>query len=311
MKHLVVGPEGHGVTVYAQQLAVAVGAPVIREIKFDATGDTPLPVAEHESLHITFTDHLFGSSPGEAVASLLNRVAERPFSLSLHDIPQLQEGKERFERRRRAYEEIAAAATLVTVNSRSEAAFFDKTAVDPEIIRLPIPRVDSAFNPQAGTVGILGFIYPGKGHEDIIAALEGSEYQLRFLGGVSAGHEQWAKTLQEDAEITGWLSDEQLAKEAGKISVPVCAHRHYSASGSLMTWLGAGRNVLASDSPYTREIAQWLPGRITLVQAGQWREAIEQFEPQQLETPIYGWKEVGDLWRQAWSRAGLLDREAK
>ena len=42
--------------------------------------------------------------------------------------------------------------------------------------------------------------------------------------------------------------------------MPVCPHRHFSASGSLMTWLGAGRKVLVTDSDYAREIDAWLPG---------------------------------------------------
>ena len=39
MKHLIVGPAGHGVTEYALGLARATGAEVIREETF---GDTPL-----------------------------------------------------------------------------------------------------------------------------------------------------------------------------------------------------------------------------------------------------------------------------
>lgn len=307
MKHLVVGPEGHGVTVYAQQLASAVGADVIRETTFgDAHAPDKLNADSDEPIHVTFTDHLFGSSPAEAAENVLRRAAGRPFSLSLHDIPQAQEGHERFERRRPAYEKLAAAATLTVVNSHSEGAFFRGTPTTPVVIRLPIPRVDSPYQPQPGTVGVLGFIYPGKGHEDVIAALVGSDYNLRFLGGVSAGHEDWAEALTAHAEITGWLSDAELASEAGKIAVPVCAHRHYSASGSLMTWLGAGRTVLASDSPYTREIAEWLPGRITLVRPGQLRAAIDNFTPEHIDPPDYGWDRVARQWQKQWRKAGLM-----
>ena len=289
-------------TVYAEQLAAAVGAEVIRMEMFNPAETPDLG----EPVHVTFTDHLFGSTPDEAVRAVLNYIADRPLSLSLHDIPQPQEGYERCVKRRAAYEKLAAAATLVTVNSHSEAAFFDGTATDPLIIRLPIPRIDSPFRPEPGTVGILGFIYPGKGHEDLIAALTGTGYRLRFLGGVSTGHEEWARSLARHADITGWLTDEELAEQAGRIEVPVCAHRHYSASGSLMTWLGAGRNVLASDSPYTREIAAWLPGRITLVQPGQWQDAIAAFNPRQMDPPNYDWADVAEQWRSAWMQAGLI-----
>ncbi|MEX3504991.1 glycosyltransferase family 1 protein [Corynebacterium sp. LK2510] len=292
MKHLIVGPDNHGVTAYALALAHHTGADIVR--------GGPLPDGP---IHVTFTDHLFGPTPDAAVDALLTTLGPRPFSVSLHDVPQPQEGAERFARRAPAYRRITAAATLSVVNSAHEASFFDG---DVDIIRLPIPRIDlPAVDMIPYTVGILGFLYPGKGHEDLIAALRGTEYRLRFLGSVSRGHEAWADSLATHAEITGWLSDKQLALEVARTEIPVCAHRHYSASGSLMTWLGAGRTVLASDSPYTREIDQWLPGRITLVSDGQWREAVDTFVPRTVEPPRYGWPEVAAAWKERWAACGL------
>ena len=300
MKHLIVGPAGHGVTAYALQLAAAVGAgedDIIREPEF-TTAELP-----DEPVQVTFTDHLFGPSPDRAVDRLLQRVGQRPLSVSFHDIPQPEEGEERFTRRAVAYRRLADAADVPVVNSRHEATFF---AGDAAVIRLPIPVIHSDFSPEPGSVGILGFIYPGKGHEDMIAALRDTNRRLRFLGSVSAGHEAWARDLAAHAEITGWLSEEDLAREMGRIEVPVAAHRHFSASGSLMTWLGAGRNVLASDSTYTREIDQWLPGRITLVENGTWRQAVEGFIPRTMQPPQYGWSEVATGWRKAWATCGLI-----
>ncbi|WKD57154.1 hypothetical protein CAPI_02950 [Corynebacterium capitovis DSM 44611] len=295
MNHLIVGPSTHGVTAYALALAEAVNAPVLREETFS---DNPLPSGP---VHVTFTDHLLGPSPADAVDALLARLGDRPFSISLHDIPQPEEGEDRFSRRAAAYRRVADAATLAVVNSRHEASFFDG---DPTVIRLPIPRIESTFDPVPGTVGVLGYLYPGKGHEDLISSLGGS-HTLRFLGSVSPGHEDWAKRLAPYAEITGWIDDAQLAVEMGRTEVPVCAHRHFSASGSLMTWLGAGRTVLATDSAYTREIDEWLPGRVTLVADGDWAAATEAFEPQVVEPPVYGWVEVAEEWRKAWAACGL------
>lgn len=297
MKHLVVGPAGHGVTEYALALAQASGKEVIREETF---GTEPLP---HEAIHVAFTDHLFGATAQEGVDTLLARVGPRPLSVSVHDVPQPQEGEHRFATRSAAYQRLAQRAALVGVNSQHEAQFFAGTAV--AVIPLPVPVVESTFAPEPGTVGVLGFIYPGKGHEEIIAALEGSGRELRFLGGVSPGHERWARGLEQYATITGWLEPKQLADEMGRIEVPVCAHRHFSASGSLMTWLGAGRTVLASDATYTREIDAWLPGRITLVANGAWREAVEAFEPKVVAPPQYGWAEVAAAWEDAWRLSGL------
>ena len=287
MKHLIVGPAGHGVTEYALGLARATGAEVIREETF---GDTPLA----GPVHVTFTDHLFG----DTAERLLARI-DGPLSVSLHDIPQPEEGAERYARRARVYRELVEKADVAVVNSNHEASFFD---AETSVIRLPIPVIDSPFNPEAGTVGVLGFLYPGKGHEDLIAALP--DRRLRFLGAVSRGHETWAENL--DAEITGWLSDAQLAAEMGRIAVPVCPHRHFSASGSLMAWLGAGRTVLVRDSDYAREIDAWLPGRVTLVADGGWRDAVDRHVPEQLDPPRYGWAEVAERWEETWRLAGLM-----
>lgn len=289
MKHLIVGPAGHGVTEYALGLARATEAEVIREETF---GDSPIT----GPVHVTFTDHLFG----DTAERLLARI-DGPLSVSLHDIPQPEEGAERYARRARVYRELVEKADVAVVNSNHEASFFD---TETSVIRLPIPVIDSPFNPEEGTVGVLGFLYPGKGHEDLIEALPDSK--LRFLGAVSQGHEDWAKRLARHAELTGWLTDAQLAEEMGRIAHPVCPHRHFSASGSLMAWLGAGRTVLVRDSDYAREIDAWLPGRVTLVGDGGWREAVDRHEPKQIDPPRYGWAEVAQLWEETWRFAGLM-----
>lgn len=307
--HLVVGPDGHGVTEYALALAAVADAPAIREEEFSSA---PLPAG---FIHTTFTDHLFGPSPDEAVGSLLTRVGGRALSVSFHDIPQPEEGEERFARRAPAYLRLAQACLdsggVAVTNSDHEAHFFRSRGVDVSVVRLPIPRIDSSFAPEPGTVGVLGFLYPGKGYETLIDDLAGTDYRLRFLGSVSSGHENWAEGLLRraadaglDAEITGWLTDDELAAEMGCIAVPVCAHKHFSASGSLMTWLGAGRHVLATDSDYTREIDAWLPGRITLVDpaaTGGWRAAVDAFsEPGPADPPSWTWDDVAAQWQTLW-----------
>lgn len=297
MNHLIVGPDGHGVTEYALGLARATNATsVIREETF---GSAPLPEGP---IHVTFTDHLFG----DTAETLLARLGDRPFSVSLHDIPQPEEGEGRYARRAEIYRTLASAADVAVVNSEHEARFFSAGASAPAVIRLPIPVIHAPFAPEDGTVGVLGFLYPGKGHEDLVAALP--EATLRFLGAVSAGHEEWADRLVasgRNVELTGWLTNDELAGEIGRIAVPVCPHRHFSASGSLMTWLGAGRKVLVTDSDYAREIDAWLPGRVTLVEEGGWRDAVEKHVPEQLDPPRYGWSEVANLWEEAWHSAGL------
>lgn len=300
--HLIVGPANHGVTAYALSLAEAVGdEEIVRETELTDTELPPGPV------HVTFTDHLFGPDPDSAVDHLLKRTGTRALSVSFHDVPQPEEGAQRFQHRARAYRRLAAHAWVSVVNSQHEADFFGAPHT-PHVIPLPIPTVHSTYAPEPHTVGILGYLYPGKGHEDVIEQLAGSEYRLRFLGQVSAGHEQWAQALCARAEelgveveITGWLDDEELAREMGRIEIPVCAHRHFSASGSLMTWLGAGRHVLVSDSAYAREIATHYDEQITLVPRDHWREAIDNAAPTPPVAPRpHGWPEVARMWQRLW-----------
>ena len=128
MKHLIVGPAGHGVTEYALGLARATEAEVLREETF---GDSPLT----GPVHVTFTDHLFGDT-----AELLLARIDGPLSVSLHDIPQPEEGAERYARRARVYRELVERADAAVVNSDHEASFFDAaTTVILSLIHISEP----------------------------------------------------------------------------------------------------------------------------------------------------------------------------
>lgn len=317
--HWVVGPDGHGVTEHGRLLAEHLGGEVLRE---GAPRSGRLPGMG--PVLVSFTDHLFGQTPQEAVDRVLTAADGRRLALSLHDVPQPAEGADRFRRRAAAYRRLASAAALSVVNSEHEAAFFADGA--PAVIRLPIPSLPSPERPgrrerpperEPGTVGILGFLYPGKGHEQILRALAGTGARLRALGAVSAGHDPWAEELRGlarrlgvDLEITGFLPEEDLVREMQRIMVPVCAHRHYSASGSLMTWIAAGRRVLASESPYTREMAAWLPQRIRVVEEARWPAALRaglSAPPSTSvlpELPVWGWPEVAARWQALLSVLG-------
>ena len=47
------------------------------------------------------------------------------------------------------------------------------------------------------------------------------------------------------------------------MAVPLAAHRHISASGSIGSWVAAGRRPLVADSRYAQELEQLRPGTIT------------------------------------------------
>lgn len=280
LTHLIAGPAEHGVTEYARLLA-------------ENTGH-----GDDGPVHVTFTDHLFGPTPDEAVDALLAELDGRRFSVSFHDVPQEGEGAERFARRAGAYQRLAAAADLAVTNSHHEAAFFD---AEVEVIPLPLPtapRLD--IEPEPGTVGVLGFIYPGKGHS--VVAEAAGDLRVRALGGFSAGHEDMELP---GVEVTGYLSEEDLWAEMARIAVPVCPHLHVSASGSMMRWLAAGRRVLVADSTYAREVAEQFPDQVRLVQDWATDIAAAAADPdfsRTIELPVtWGWPEVATRWQELWA----------
>lgn len=309
--HLIAGPPEHGVTEYARLLHEHTGGDAVAVT--DSTRPDDLPPGP---VHATFTDHLFGPTPDAAVDRLLGLCRGRRLSVSLHDIPQPAEGAERFARRARAYRRLAGAAAVVVTNSHHEAGFFED-GDDIQVIPLPLPTAPSDIERRVnpGSVGILGFIYPGKGHADIITALAGTGLKITALGGASTGHDSLVDHLAHTAhrhgvgfQASGYLPDAKLWQEMAEVAVPVCAHRHVSASGSLMRWIATGRRVLVTDSPYSREQARYWPDQVQVVDPAHWRESIlaaaadpDFAAPVPEQTP-WDWTDVAGRWTGIWAR---------
>ena len=51
---------------------------------------------------------------------------------------------------------------------------------------------------------------------------------------------------------------------AAEVTVPVAYHRHMSASGSINSWISAGRRPLVPSTAYTDELAARSPGVLTM-----------------------------------------------
>jgi glycosyltransferase involved in cell wall biosynthesis len=141
---------------------------------------------------------------------------------------------------------------------------------------LPLP-IDARRVPAAPTgeptVGVLGWIHPGKGHDVLAGALATlpRPTTLVAIGGPVPGHEGWADQLAARcAELgvgyrcTGYLGDMHLLEEAARVGVPVCPHRHVSASGTVGSWLSAGRRPIVGPSGYAQEVDARLPGALRL-----------------------------------------------
>ncbi len=252
VEHLLVGPAEHGVVRYARELAEADGG----------------PRADGDLVHVHFTDRLFGPTAEAAELAFVARAVAlgRPVVVTLHDVPP-QDGSVLQRRRAAAYAAVVGAAAAVVVNSVHEAdrlqAFAD---VAPAVVPLPVqPLPPGPVPPPDGQVVVLGFLYPGKGHDEALRALPAG-VGLTALGKPSDGHEDLVDSLGElgPLTVTGYVPEEELPARLRGASVPLAPHRHVSASGSIGSWLAAGRRPLVPDVAYTREVEARCPGALWL-----------------------------------------------
>jgi glycosyltransferase involved in cell wall biosynthesis len=287
----------HGVTLYAQRLADVLTA---RHASAEPTDEAATDAERHsqghtERVHAHFTDRLWGLDPASA-AEAVERLAQRAsVTVTLHDLPQASDGARNLPRRAAAYARVVAAASGVVCNSRHEAALLQRFvgAETTAVIPLPVdPQPDGPAGAGAGArravgaVGVLGYIYPGKGHHRVLRAVGGLRRWplpvVEALGRASDGHERDLESLRRTArysgvalQVTGFLSEAAMLERCRRTAVPVIAHQHVSASGSLASWLAAGRRPLVLRSPYMEEMAELHRDALTLVDARSLGEAIE------------------------------------
>lgn len=99
--------------------------------------------------------------------------------------------------------------------------------------------------------------------------------------------------------MTGYLPDAELLRRARRVGVPLLAHQHLSASGSLGAWIEAGRRPVALAGRYTLEQADLRPGTLTLADrpglAGAVRAALDDPDTTWVSTAgtlPFGWDVV-------------------
>ncbi|MDY0984952.1 hypothetical protein SOM10_13700 [Microbacterium sp. CFBP9023] len=281
---LLVHPGTHGVAMYGRQMAdaVRVADPSIRTVEphgLDADGD-------RAPLHVHFTDRLWGRSPEEAAQTFGDLAAGRAISVTLHDVPQASDGERNLPRRRAAYAAVAAAARGVAVNSDHERALLREERVwTGPAVSIPLPvelRPEVPRTPADESIGVLGYFYPGKGHDEAArAAASAGITRMTVLGRASDGHaaelEEFVRragALGVEVDVTGWLDDEEIARRGRAVSVPVIAHRHVSASGSLASWIGWGRRPVAVRNRYMDEMAALRPGTVQTVDGSELAAAV-------------------------------------
>ncbi|MDO9381106.1 MAG: hypothetical protein Q7T56_19850 [Nocardioidaceae bacterium] len=271
--HLVLGDPRHGVALFAAQVAEACGARVV---------DDPAVAAAHGGpVHLHLTDRLLGATPAEAATEVEHLARAVPLTVTLHDVPQPTDGPV-FAARAAAYARIIRAVRGWATSSEHERTLLRRWC-DPHAsgVVVPLPVMRSAGPGAAATdpapvLGIFGFVYPGKGHRQVVraaAALRraGTPARVLVVGGAARGHADEVEDLLRlgDArgvpvDVTGHLADDQVAAALRRVAVPVVAHRNVSASGSLNSWLAAGRRPLVRDGAYAREMAALREGTVTL-----------------------------------------------
>jgi glycosyltransferase involved in cell wall biosynthesis len=265
--HLLPGDPRHGVTVYAATLARALGAPT-------ATGMFPDPVPR--SMHLHLTDRILASSPAGA-AELVERLAVRTrLTITAHDVPQPTDGRG-FAERRAAYRRMLLAADGWVTSSRHEQGLVAEHCGVEDGVVIPLPVIAPDSLPVARTVvrgptiGLFGHVYPGKGHVETVEAVsrlrgEARSATVLLIGGPGPGHEHevdqlgiLARTLGVRLHVTGWLDDDLALATMRGATVAVTGHRNLSASGSINSWVAAGRRPLVRDNPYARELQRLRP----------------------------------------------------
>ena len=237
--------------------------------------------------HWHFTDRLFGETIEAAVNGLLDAMAVLPARhiVSLHDVPSPNRTR-RSARRVEGYRRLVGAADVAVVASDHERTRLRRGGTTRHVDVIPLPIVESEPIQQrvdrVRRVGVLGFIYPGKGHADVIAAAPAlpDDVRLCFLGRAADGHAALLTTLRRAAarehrrlHISGYLPDDVLRVALQTIDVPVVPARTTSASASVATWIGAGRRPLVARNGYSVEIADRDRHLVTLYEPGQLADA--------------------------------------
>ncbi len=281
----------HGVVRHARRLARSLGELDAIEVELvhvpcgpgavDAAKRTWERAGRRDVVHLHLTDQLYGADADEAalvLAELLDAMPPGPRIATLHDVPAPDDERERYERRGRLYGEVAGRVDAVVVSSEHERRLADLLGITGEVIPLPVaadgPVVTSRRGSRHGPliVGVLGFVYPGKGHDDVLAAMAllAEPACLVCIGRTSDGHDDLADDLQRRAaaagvglRLTGFVPDAGLGEELAAVDVPVVPNRHPSASASLCTWVAHARRPLLRDGDFAREFSARWPGSVS------------------------------------------------
>jgi hypothetical protein len=283
------GSERHGVNRYGRDVAAGLRSGAATEVT-EAVGLDPRTsgpgiaarcrTSGAHLVHLHVTEQLFGADPEEAAANLghLASFVDVPIVTTLHDVPTPDTALDR--RRRRFYDVALEQSRRAVVCSRHEQARLGSTRTPVDVVpHLVPPSPRPATRRHDDRVAVLGFLYPGKGHESVIAACAassaGAPPPFLAIGEAAARHPELPEQLVAlgrevgvDVTVTGWVADGALPARLAEAACPVVPNHGVSASGSLATWVGAGRRPLVAAGPYAAEFAKRAPGCVHLYEPG-------------------------------------------
>ncbi|MET0863025.1 MAG: hypothetical protein ABWZ98_01695 [Nakamurella sp.] len=298
------GPAEHGIPLTARRIAGAAGALGFAGHALAESDPTRLNklVSRLPSgvrlLHLHVNDWLFADSsadPDQQIAALGVLLHSRGVALSvtLHDLPQLSDGSKLYARRVGTYRQLVDLSVGVVVSSEHERTLLrealDDTDLPVEVIPLPIDPLPPADGParqhigSAQTIGIFGYLYPGKGHLEVLQELAGMKPPVHVvaIGRPSDRHTELVGELTKVAvdggntfHCSGFVPDADLPNRLREVAVPLAPHTHISASGSINSWIAAGRRPLVPAGRYVTELEQRLPGSVWIYQPGELRATI-------------------------------------
>ena len=144
-------------------------------------------------------------------------------------------------------------------------------AVVPLPVHSAVFVTPSSASPPAASVAsvtVLGFVYPGKGHEEVQSAIADAlpGATLTCVGEASLGHDDLVRGLiaSSTTTVTGFVPNGELAAYLLAPTIPVAPHRLVSASGSICTWWSHRRRPIAPRCDYTCEPLERNPGSLIL-----------------------------------------------
>ena len=122
-------------------------------------------------------------------------------------------------------------------------------------------------------VTLLGFVYGRKGHRYAVDAVPylPDDVLMVYAGGPVAGRSYVYDLALSKAEehglgdrfrITGYLTDTELETWISATDLAILPFTDLSASGSLSSWISAGKPMLVTDLPGFREYARRVPGAL-------------------------------------------------